>query len=43
MPTVIGSIALTAIILGIIIKRPSDNSSIGQESDDTGEIEASSS
>ncbi|MHA2071385.1 MAG: VTT domain-containing protein [Candidatus Thorarchaeota archaeon] len=34
MPTVIGSIALTAIILGIIIKRPSDDSSLAQESVD---------
>ncbi len=42
MPTVIGSIALTAIILGFIFKRPSDDDSMSQESDDTSETESSS-
>ncbi|MHA2068248.1 MAG: VTT domain-containing protein, partial [Candidatus Thorarchaeota archaeon] len=43
LPTVIGSIVLTAIILGIIFKRQSvhDDAS-GQETNDNGEIEPSS-
>jgi uncharacterized membrane protein YdjX (TVP38/TMEM64 family) len=41
MPTVVGSIALTAIILGAIFKRQSDDDSIREETDDPSEIEGS--
>ncbi len=41
MPTVVGSIALTAIILGVIFKRQSDDDSMSEETDHLGVIEGS--